>query len=90
MTNFTINPGGFIGALLGAGIGGVLLYMESQSTSNATGRGASRGFLLFIVGGAAAGNYVWEFLFKRAPEPKKKMKKRTRTPKPVEDRSGEF
>ena len=61
MTNMNLNPGGILCGLLGAGIAVYLMFTTGDGEG---GRRQGRGlFLVFVVGGAFAGNFVWNLIF---------------------------
>jgi hypothetical protein len=56
--NVNLNVGGFIGALLGAGIALVAVFGMMGDDSDYR-RGMGKLVLLGVIGGALAGNYLW-------------------------------
>lgn len=64
MTNFDLNPGGFVGAAVGAGIASLVVFCVLQAPEEGYNRGAKL-FVPLIIGGAFAGNYLWSLAFKK-------------------------
>jgi len=54
MKNVNLNFGGFIGAIAGAGVGALIIYLMGNLDAP-----APKLFVYCIIGGALAGNILW-------------------------------
>jgi hypothetical protein len=69
MKNVNLNPGGLIGAIGGVVIAGLTMLVIS-SYSSGPPKGSSSDlksvFMASVIGGAFAGNFLWERFVKRS------------------------
>lgn len=82
MQNITLNLGGFFGALAG---GAVMAFVEfvvlkRHETSSRTGRL----FILGVIGGATAGNFLWAKIFPAKTKTKAKKRRPPKMPLPAD------
>ena len=65
MQNINLNPGGFIGAFLGAAVTGLLVFTSMDTSEN------SKAFklpIIGLIGGATLGNVLWTKAFSKPEE----------------------
>jgi hypothetical protein len=68
MKNIELNPGGLIGALAcGASVGAYIFW---NHTGGDFGRAQSKFLIGAFIGGAFAGNFLWQLVFKKSEEKK--------------------
>ena len=67
MKNMDLNVGGFLGALAGVGLAAAtyFLWLAPDDGQYHSTRGPAKLSVLAVVGGAAAGNFLWSKLFSR-------------------------
>ncbi|HTN77942.1 MAG TPA: hypothetical protein VL096_21975 [Pirellulaceae bacterium] len=64
MSNFDLNIGGLLGAVICGVLVGVVLF--AVAGVNGEGRGPYRLIIGAVIGGAIAGNFLWGLAFKKA------------------------
>ncbi|MCS7014628.1 MAG: hypothetical protein RMI91_14595 [Gemmatales bacterium] len=62
MKNIVLNPGGILGALALGGLAAVFVFMNIEKRD---GNPRTKIIVLAIIGGAFAGNFLWDLLFKK-------------------------
>lgn len=65
MKNIDLNAGGLIGALACGGIATAVIALVDPANPAKGGRGPATVIVLALVGGAFAGNFLWELVFKK-------------------------
>lgn len=68
MKNFNLNPGGFIGALLGAGGLAAVMFLFLADDGDVPRR-LGKLIIFGVVIGAGVGNFLWERIFPVREEP---------------------
>ena len=63
MKNINLNVGGLIGALV-FGAGSAAIYFVAVNPEHPAENAPAKLFILALVGGAFAGNFLWERLFR--------------------------
>ena len=68
MKNIELNVGGLIGAIACGGIAALILYLKFASAPELPKNGGpiKSVFLGSVIGGAFAGNFLWERIVKRS------------------------
>ena len=65
VVNVDLNIGGFIGAVFGVALGGLIFYL-SYDSADTTSRGQYRLVIYLLIGCALAGNFLWGKIFPKA------------------------
>jgi hypothetical protein len=66
MSNIDLNIGGLIGALAVGGLAAAVIFTSVDLTHS--GRGPYKLIIFALIGGALAGNFLWQKLFKKPQE----------------------
>ena len=66
MKNIDLNPGGLIGAIGGASLAALIVYLAYRDAGPPTAAPSVRSFFLgLLIGGAFAGNFLWDRIVKK-------------------------